>query len=66
MTEKEMERSIRQAFEHATPDVLGSVLDACDKQKGTVIIMKENKKRNWINKKKLSLTKQKWLEILQW
>lgn len=48
MTEKEMERSIRQAFEHATPDVLGSVLDACDKQKGTVIIMKENKKRNWI------------------
>lgn len=51
MTEKEMERSIRQAFEHATPDVLGSVLDACDKQKGTVIIMKENKrKNNWIPK----------------
>lgn len=50
MTDKEMERSIRQAFEHATPDVLGSVLDACDKQKGTVIIMKENKKNNWIPK----------------
>lgn len=50
MTEKEMERSIRQAFEHATPDVLGSVLDACDKQKGTVIMMKENKKNNWIPK----------------
>lgn len=50
MTEKEMERSIRQAFEHATPDVLGSVLDACDKQKGTVIIMKENKKNNWVPK----------------
>lgn len=51
MTEKEMERSIRQAFEHATPDVLGSVLDACDKQKGTVIMMKENKRKyNWIPK----------------
>lgn len=51
MTEKEMERSIRQAFEHATPSVFGSVLDACDKQKGTVIIMKENKrKNNWIPK----------------
>lgn len=51
MTEQEMERSIRQAFEHATPDVLDSVLDACDKQKGTVIMMKEGKRKsNWIPK----------------
>lgn len=51
MTEKEMECSLLQAFEHAAPDVLGSILDACDKQKGTVIMMKESKKKNsWIPK----------------
>ena len=49
MADLDMKRSIRQAFEHATPDVLPSVLDACNKQKGTVIMMTENKKkRNWI------------------
>lgn len=45
MTDRKMEHSIRQAFEHATPDVLPSVLDVCDKQKGTVIIMTNNNKK---------------------
>lgn len=49
MTDQEMERGIRQAFEHATPNVLSSILSACDKQKGTVITMtNNNKKKSWI------------------
>lgn len=41
----DMDAKIRQAFEHATPNVLESVLSDCDEQKGTVIVMKE--KKNW-------------------
>lgn len=46
MKNMDMEAKIKQAFEHATPDVLRSVLSDCHEQKGTVIIMKE-KKNNW-------------------
>ena len=43
---KNVETKIKQAFEHAAPNVLESVLSDCGEQKGTVIIMKE-KKNNW-------------------
>ena len=41
-----VETKVRQAFEHAAPNVLDSVLSDCREQKGTVIIMKE-RKVNW-------------------
>lgn len=44
MTDKDMEIKVRQAFEKATPDVLSAVLSKCEKQKGTVIPMTNNKK----------------------
>lgn len=43
---KDMEQKIRQAYEHATPNVLKSVLSDCQEQKGTVIVMTQ-KKKNW-------------------
>lgn len=42
----DIDAKIKQAFEHATPNVLESVLSDCREQKGTVIVMKE-KKNNW-------------------
>lgn len=47
MKQKEVKNSIRQAFSHATPDVLSSVLSDCAAQKGTVIVMTEKKKLHW-------------------
>jgi len=46
MKNLEVETKVRQAFEHAAPNVLDSVLSDCHEQKGTVIIMKE-RKVNW-------------------
>lgn len=46
MTENErIEAKVRQAFTHATPDVLDAVLSDCEKQKGKTIMMTENKKK---------------------
>ena len=49
MKNVDMEAKIKQAFEHAAPDVLESVLSDCGEQKGTVIVMKE-RKINWIGR----------------
>ena len=46
MKNMDVETKVRQAFEHATPNVLNSVLSDCREQKGTVIEMKE-RKVNW-------------------
>jgi len=43
---KDMEQKIREAYGHATPDLLKSVLSDCQEQKGTVIVMTQ-KKKNW-------------------
>ncbi len=40
------EKKIRQAFEHATPDVLDAVLSRCETQKGAVKPMKMTKKKS--------------------
>lgn len=53
MTNRELEQKIQHAFQASTPDVLDPILNACDKQKGTVIPMKknENKKRSpWVGR----------------
>lgn len=44
MKNVDVEAKLKQAFEHAAPNVLESVLSDCREQKGTVIIMKERKK----------------------
>ena len=41
MKNVDVEAKLKQAFEHATPNVLESVLSDCREQKGTVMIMKE-------------------------
>lgn len=46
MKNLDVETKVKQAFEHAAPNVLDSVLSDCHEQKGTVIIMKE-RKVNW-------------------
>lgn len=46
MKNLDVETKVKQAFEHAAPNVLASVLSDCHEQKGTVIIMKE-RKVNW-------------------
>lgn len=43
MNDKILCRKLREAFEHATPDVLPSVLSDCKEQKGAVIVMKKKK-----------------------
>lgn len=48
MKNMDVDAKVRAAFEHATPNVLESVLSDCREQKGTVIVMKE--KRNWISR----------------
>ncbi len=50
MTDQELHGKIKQAFDHATPDVLDSVLDHCQGQKGTVITMTNKKKAPWIGR----------------
>ena len=53
MTENErIEAKVRQAFTHATPDVLDAVLSDCEKQKGKTIMMTENKKKKRNKKNK--------------
>lgn len=46
MTEHELNTKIRQAFSHAAPDVLEAVLSDCEEQRGSVIVMTENQKKN--------------------
>ena len=46
MKKTAMEQQIKQAFSHAVPDVLDSVLSHCEEQKGKVIMMPEQKKKN--------------------
>lgn len=50
MKNTELETKVKQAFSHAAPDVLDSVLRHCENQKGNVIIMKEAKKKTkrWV------------------
>ena len=47
MKNKDVNKAIRQAFTHAAPNVLDSVLSECGTQKGTVIVMTEKKKVHW-------------------
>ena len=37
-----MKRKIQKAFEHQTPNVLHSVLSACENEKGEIVVKKEN------------------------
>lgn len=51
MTDRELNTKIRQAFSHAAPDVLDAVLSDCEEQRGSVIAMAEDQKRNpWIRR----------------
>ena len=47
MKNKDVNKAIWQAFTHAAPNVLDSVLSECETQKGTVIVMTEKKKVHW-------------------
>ena len=44
MKNKEIKEAVRQAFDHAVPNVLDGVLSECHERKGTVIVMAEKKK----------------------
>ena len=49
MTDRELNEKLRQAYEHATPDVLDAVLSDCNEQKGRVVSMTtEKKKKAWL------------------
>ena len=49
MTDRELNEKLRQAYEHATPDVLDAVLSDCNEQKGRVVSMTTEKKRKtWL------------------
>lgn len=51
MENKELNHKIKQAFSHAVPDVLDSVLSQCDTQKGNVIMIANTKKTNlWVKR----------------
>ncbi len=52
MKKSAMENQIKEAFSHAVPDVLDSVLDSCKEQKGKVIVMtqQKNSKSVWIKR----------------
>ena len=47
MKNKEIKEAVRQAFDHAVPNVLDGVLSECHERKGTVIVMAEKKKAHW-------------------
>ena len=49
MENKEMERKVRTAFEHATPDILESVMEDFNSEKGKVIPMTK-RSNNWIKR----------------
>ena len=49
MTDRELNEKLRQAYEHAVPDVLDAVLSDCNEQKGRVVSMTtEKKKKAWL------------------
>ena len=49
MTDRELNEKLRQAYEHAAPDVLDAVLSDCNEQKGRVVSMTtEKKKKAWL------------------
>ena len=49
MTDRELNEKLRQAYEHAVPDVLDAVLSDCNEQKGRVVSMTTEKKKNaWL------------------
>ncbi|MBP8620255.1 MAG: PepSY domain-containing protein [Firmicutes bacterium] len=51
MTKHEINEKIRQAFDHATPDVWDAVLSDCKAQKGRVYVMTDAKKRKtWVTR----------------
>ena len=45
MKKRELEEALRNAVSHTTPDKLNEILSACDRQKGTVIPMTNQKKK---------------------
>lgn len=49
MENKEMERKVKTAFEHATPDILESVMEDFNSEKGKVIPMTK-RSNNWIKR----------------
>lgn len=48
MDNRELERKIASSYRNIAPDILDSVLEHCDEQKGRIIIMQENKKKTSI------------------
>ena len=44
MTKKDIEKTVGSAFSKTAPDVLGSVLERCDEQKGSVLMNIDKKK----------------------
>lgn len=50
MNDRELEKKIRDSYANVAPDILGSVLADCDKQKGQVIVMQKKKKNNRFEK----------------
>lgn len=48
MRNKELERRLRAAAEHAAPDVLDRVLSSCAGQKGSVTVMETPKKKKFV------------------
>lgn len=46
MTNRELEQKVRSAAEHASPDVLDTVLRRCDERKGEIIPMTQGRKRS--------------------
>ena len=47
MTNKQMDEKIRDAFEAATPNVLGSILAQCAKQKRNITVFKQRRSTGW-------------------
>ena len=47
MTNKQMDEKIRNAFEAATPNVLGSILAQCAKQKRNITVFKQRRSIGW-------------------
>lgn len=46
MTDHEINERLRQAYSHASPDILDAVLSDCKEQKGRVTVMTTNQKKN--------------------
>jgi hypothetical protein len=47
MTNRQMDEKIRDAFEAATPNVLGSILAQCAKQKRNITVFKQRRSIGW-------------------